>query len=343
MTDARVGDHSAPERTFNLSAVVRIPVIAKGERVGVLDEFVILDRDKYAEVTHLSISRPFGRPRLVVPWEKVISFDDDKVILEIDAVESYADAFPPSALLLKDYILDKKVLDQRGRELAVVYDIEMALIDNKLIVVDVDLSTAALLRRMRLGWLAKFFAKPAAKGNGDRVLWSSVAPLPEALGSLTGSVKLKVLRAQLSEIPPVDLADVLEELGHEHRMAIFAELDIAKASDTLEALEPKVQREMIASLDKTKAAHLINEMIPGQAADLLAVLPWWEVQALMELFADKEKAAKIAASREAGRESHPFLHFRVPEVRTGQDGRTDTRRIRAGGEAQRRDHLHLRH
>ena len=86
MSIAHVGNHSAPERTFNLSAVLRIPVIAKGERVGILDEFVIVDRDKYAEVTHLSISRPFGRPRLVVPWEKVTSFDDDKVVLEIDAL-----------------------------------------------------------------------------------------------------------------------------------------------------------------------------------------------------------------------------------------------------------------
>jgi magnesium transporter len=307
MSNAHAGNHSAPERTFNLSAVVRIPVIAKGERVGILDEFVIVDRDKYAEVTHLSISRPFGRPRLVVPWEKVTSFDDDKVVLEIDAVESYADAFPPSALLLKDFILDKKVLDQKGRDLAVVYDIEMALIDNKLLVVNVDLSTAALLRRMRLGWLAKFFAKPSAKGNGDRVPWRYVAPLPEAIGSFTGSVKLKVLRAQLSEIPPVDLADVLEELGQEHRMAIFAELDIEKASDTLEALDPKVQREMIASLDKEKAAQLINEMTPGQAADLLAVLPWWEVQALMELFADKEKAAKITAILE--KQDERVIHF----------------------------------
>src|ERR1035437_7171240 len=274
MSNAHAGNHSAPERTFNLSAVVRIPVIAKGERVGILDEFVIVDRDKYAEVTHLSISRPFGRPRLVVPWEEGTSFDYDKVVWEIDAVESYADAFPPSALLLKDFILDKKVLDQKGRDLAVVYDIEMALIDNKLLVVNVDLSTA---------------------------------PLPEAIGSFTGSVKLKVLRAQLSEIPPADLADVLEELGQEHRMAIFAELDVEKASDTLEALDPKVQREMIASLDKEKAAQLINEMTPGQAADLLAVLPWWDVQALMELFADKEKASKITAILE--KQDERVIHF----------------------------------
>jgi Mg/Co/Ni transporter MgtE len=78
-------------------------------------------------------------------------------------------------------------------------------------------------------------------------------------------------------------------------MAIFGELDTEKASDTLEALDPKVQRDLIASLDKTKAAHLINEMTPGQAADLLAVLPWWDVQALVELLADKEKAAKVTA------------------------------------------------
>jgi len=307
MINAHVGNHSAPERKFNLSAVVRIPVISKGERVGTLDEFVIVDRDKYAEVTHLSISRPFGRPRLVVPWEKVTSFDEDKVLVDIDSVESYADAFPPSALLLKDYILDKKVLDQKGRELAVVYDIGMTLTGNKLLVVDVDLSGAALWRRMRLAWLAGLFGTPSGAGSEHRVPWSYVEPLPEDLGSFKGAVKLKVLKEQLSDIPPVDLADILEELEPEHRMAIFHELDTETASDTLEALDPKVQRDLIASLDKAKAADLINEMTPGQAADLLGVLPWWDVQALVELLADKEKAAKIAAILE--KQDERVIHF----------------------------------
>jgi Mg/Co/Ni transporter MgtE len=129
-----------------------------------------------------------------------------------------------------------------------------------------------------------------------------------------GDLKLKVLKEQLSEIPPVDVADILEELGHEQRMAIFHELDVEHASDTLEEIDPRVQREMIASMDKEKAARLINEMTPGQAADLLAVLPWWEVQAIVELL-DKEKAIKVRALLEKQEEkildfaTSSFLRF----------------------------------
>jgi magnesium transporter len=295
MSDVKPGSQSAPDKEFNLSDLVKTPVVVTGDRVGTVDEFVIVDRDRYAEVTHLSVRRSFGRPPLVVPWEKVTAFDRDRVVLALDALEPYAKAFPPSAVLLKDYILDKKVLDQRGRGLAVVYDIGMVLTNHRLLVLNVDLSKGALLRRMRLAWLAKLFAKPSAPGNGGRVPWSYVEPLPEEIGSFTGNVTLKVLKEQLVELPPVDLADILEELAPEQRMVIFSELDTERASDTLEALEPRVQRDVIAVLEKERAARLIDEMTPGQAADLLAVLPSADVKVLLELLGDTGNAAKIAA------------------------------------------------
>ncbi len=293
MGDTNTAIRSATEKKFNLSEIVHTPATMKGERIGALDDFVIVDKDKYAEVTHITISRPFGRPVLVVPWDRVKSFDKKEVVLDLTSIESYAQAFPRNPLLLKDYILDKKVLDQRDRELEVVYDIGMALTNNKLFVLDVDLSKAALLRRMRLGWMTKLFSKPSEKENGDRVPWSYVEPLPEQIGSFKGNVKLKVLKEQLADIPAVDLADILEELGHEERLAIFTELDTERASDTLEALDPRVQREMIASLDKETVVRLIEEMTPGQAADLLAALPRWEAKVLIELLTDKEEIAKI--------------------------------------------------
>jgi len=85
-------------------------------------------------------------------------------------------------------------------------------------------------------------------------------------------VKLKVLKEELSKPPPVDLADVLEGLGHEQRLAIFDALDTEQASDKLEALDPKVQRDVIAALDREKVAQLVNEMTPGQAAKVQAIL-----------------------------------------------------------------------
>jgi len=281
--------------SFNLSELLGVPVVAKGGRIGTLDELVIVDRDKFAEVTHLCIARPFGRPTLFVPWEKVGSLGIDQVVVDLEDAEAFASAPPPSAILLKDYILDKKVLDEKGRELEVVYDIGLKLSAHKLLVIDVDLSKAALLRRIKLGWLAKFLIKPSDGGDGHVVPWSYVAPLPEELGSFKGDVQLKVLKEQLAELPPVDLADILEEMPPEQRIAIFGELDTERASDTLEALDPKVQRDLVASLDKEKIARLIAEMTPAQAADLLAVLPWWDVRTLMNFLDNRERAAKITA------------------------------------------------
>lgn len=319
---------------FNLSEVVGIPVLVGGARAGTLDELVIVDRDKYAEVTHLVVAQPFGRPPLVVPWENVASFEGRQVALSIDDVKSLGAVLPPSAVLLKDHVLDKKVLDERGREVEVVYDIGLTLAGGRLLVVDVDLSMGALLRRVRLGWLARLSRKQRAEGNGHRVPWAYVEPLPEDLGSFRGDVRLKVLKEHLAELPPVDLADVLEVLEPEKRMAIFAELDTEQASDTLEALDPKVQRDLIASLDREKAARLINEMTPGQAADLLAALASPDAHVLLELISDAEKAAKVKAILEKQEEraidfsTSGFLRF-APDMTVAR-ARVEFRRAAKG-------------
>jgi magnesium transporter len=327
MTDSKVPaegrQQSAHDRKLNLSELVDIPVLVKGERVGRLDELVIADRDRYAEVTHLVIAQPFGRPPLIAPWEKVASVGDRQVVLSVDDVKSLGTDLPPSAVLLKDYILDKKVLDERGREVEVVYDLGMTLTNGKLLVVDVDLSKAALLRRMRLGWLARLSRRSSEVANRNKVPWSYVDPLPEGLGSFKGDVRLKVLKEHLSELPPVDLADVLEVMGPENRMAIFGALDVEQASDALEALDPKVQRDLIASLDKEKAAHLVNEMTPGQAADLLAALASSDAHVLLELVTDAEKVAKVRAilgkqeERVIDFSTSGFLRF-APEMLVGR-------------------------
>jgi len=312
------GEKSTVAERFNLSDLVDIPVLANGEQIGKLDEFVIVDKDRYAEVTHVVVAPPFGRPPLVVPWEKVATFGGRRVVLSVEDVKSLAGALPPGAVLLKDYLLDKKVLDGRGREVEVVYDIGLNLTSGRLLVVDVDLSKSALLRRMRLGWLGRLSRRSGDEGNGNKVPWSYIEPLPGDIGSFKGDLRLKVLKEQLSQLPPVDLADVLEVLEPENRMAIFRELDVEQASDALEALDPKVQRDLLASLDKEKAASLINEMTPGQAADLLAALASSDVHVLLELITDPDKVAKIRAILEKQEErvidfsTSGFLRF-APE------------------------------
>jgi magnesium transporter len=85
-------------------------------------------------------------------------------------------------------------------------------------------------------------------------------------------VKLKTLKEQIADIPPVDMADIIEELNQKQRALLFNEMEPVHASDTLEEIDPNVQRELVSALDKKIIVQMINEMTPAQAADVLSAL-----------------------------------------------------------------------
>lgn len=278
---------------YFLSDVIGTKVYVHGKKIGKLQDIAIQEYVKIPEVTHFIVNRPFGHKPLLVPWEKVMEMSRREVILDIDDVEKYAGEPEESQVLLRDNILDKKVIDMDDNEIDVVYDVKLVARGGKLYVTDVDFSRYALLKRLGL--------KPVAKMLFDQGLlkketlsWAYVQPLPENIGRFKGDVKLNILKEKLSEIHPVDLADILEELGQEQSLAIFEELDIEHASDTLEEIEPRVQRALISSMDKERVADLIDEMTPAQAADVLSVLPAQDADEIMKLM-EHEESGKIEA------------------------------------------------
>jgi Mg/Co/Ni transporter MgtE len=167
--------------------------------------------------------------------------------------------------------------------------VKLAFQNGKLYAAEVDYSRYRALRRLGLHKLAKLLTD---RNQENRVSWLYVQPLPEGLGSFAGNIKLKVPKAQLKEIHPVDLADILEELEGGQRVALFNALDTEQASDALEEIEPPVQRQLIHAIEKERAAMLINEMSPAQAADILAILPRDEAAAILKLI-DQDKSSKV--------------------------------------------------
>jgi len=254
-----------------------------GKKIGRLADVAIIDEGKLAEVTHIVVARPFGYPPLVVPINKVTAMDARRITIGIENVNLYEGAPKSDALLLKDHILDKKVLDVEDREVEVVYDVKMTLINNHLFVTDVDLSKYGLLRRMGLKWLADLIYRPKDRPNQEIIPWTYIQSLPSDIGSFKGEVKLNILKERLHDIDAVDLADILEELDPAQRVAVFGELNTAHASDTLEEIDPSVQRQLLSQLRKERVAQLINEMTPAQAADVLSALPANEADDILSL------------------------------------------------------------
>jgi magnesium transporter len=279
------------EQSYFLTSILGNKVIWNKRKVGKLADIVIMDGN-IAEVTYFYVTRPFGYPSLLVPWDKVKSVGASEIAIDIEDMEKYQGEPTDKMVLLRDHILDKKVLDLDGREVDVVYDVKLVSRNQKLYATDVDFSRYGLIRRVHLKFLADFINKLAERMKDQTISWTYIQPLPKQISSFNGDVRLKVLKERLAEIHPVDMADIIEDLDHEQRVAIFDELETSHASDTLEEINPNVQRDLVSSLRKEKVARLINEMTAGQAADVLAVLPASEASSILELM-EPEKALKI--------------------------------------------------
>ena len=277
---------------YMLSDLIGLRASINGKKIGTLGDIIVTDAPRLPEVTHVRITRPFGYPALMVPWDKVEGITGRTIDLNITDPKSFESEPAPGQVCLKDHLLDKKVLDYDDNEVEVVYDIKLAALNSRLFVTDVDCSRAAFLRRIGLKRVANFIRSLAATIKDETIPWSYVQQLPEDIGAFRGNVKLNVLKARLPEIHPVDLADILEELDHGERIALFSQLDTEHASDTLEEVEPRVQRDLISSLTRARAAELVNDMTPAQAADLLAALPGADADAILALI-DPDEAQKV--------------------------------------------------
>jgi CBS domain-containing protein len=294
-----------------LSDILNVPVLRSGKKVGSLTDLVIMETAKVPEVRSLYVSRSFGRPSLLIPWENVHTLTGRGIEVIIGDLKPYETEPAEDVILLRDYVLDKKVIDLEENEIEIVYDIRLILRNKKLYVTDVDTGKAARLRRLGIGLLAKILYSSADTDAEQMISWKYIQPLPTNIGSFKGNVKLNVLKEKLSEIHPVDLADILEEVDHDQRVMLFSTLDHEHASDTLEEIEPKVQREIISSLSTEKVVQLINEMTPGQAADILSVLPSAEAHVILDTM-NAENARKVQAIID--RQEEKVIHYATQKI-----------------------------
>ena len=274
---------------FYLSEIIGRKVFLGARKLGKLQDLVIAETGKLPAVTYFLVARPFGHHALLVPWDKVVVITETEIVVDLERIEQYETDPGRSSILLKDYILDKKVLDLDDNEIDVVYDVKLIARNGRLYVTDVDFSRSRLLGRMGLRRLANLLS---GNDKAETLSWAYVQPLPEHIGPFSGDVKLRVLKEKLSEMHPVDLADILEELDPPQRLAVFNQLETGRAASTLEEVEPRVQRDLISSVHKERAAELINNMTPAQAADILAILPAADADDILKLV-DQENVRKV--------------------------------------------------
>jgi magnesium transporter len=270
-------------RYLLLSQIVNKKVQTQtGTGIGKLKDFVFKDDPHYAEVTNLIVGRSLGRPSLSVPWSNVVSVGTEKTIVQDPPEGQYPEIkYEEDQLLLRDKILDKRILDIEGFDVEVVYDIRLLLVDNKLFIIGADVGRHALMRRLGLGRVAKSVLENGSKE--DIIPWRYVQSIGADLTSTKGDVKLTIAKQGLRDIHPEDVADILEELSHDERIHVFNTLDSEAAANALEATEPRVQREILASTSTERAAQIFTHLSPVQIADIISILPHEDSEEFLEI------------------------------------------------------------
>ncbi len=103
--------------------------------------------------------------------------------------------------------------------------------------------------------------------------------------------ELEALRHYLTDQHPADIADLLETLDDEQRIAIFNLLQFDVAAEVLDETRTEVTRDLIDAIPAEKAADLLEAMPSDDAAELLSELHEDRAGSLLGLMEPDDAAA----------------------------------------------------
>jgi Mg/Co/Ni transporter MgtE len=171
-------------------------------------------------------------------------------------------------------LLDQQIIDTEGRKLVRVNDItflkECEGTHDVLHILEVDIGVRSIVRRLLRGIVSPAaIRKIQSRIPANSIRWEFCNILES---DPQRRVRLNISNRLLEGMHPADLADIVENLGHEDRAALFQTMDSESAAELLTEMDPELQPRIIESLEPDKAADILEEMEPSEAADVLSEL-----------------------------------------------------------------------
>lgn len=285
-----------------LSEFINLPVyrISDNKRIGKLVDLAAATAQVYPRVTGLMVRTHRGKAPIYIPWSSVkrMVFKEHLAVeYPQNGIEQHDKAAENEILICKTF-LDKQIISTEGYKIVRVNDLQLLIEDKakestNLWVVHIDVGFKGILRR--LGFLRA--VNSAFRWVTDRdikdefVSWKYVQPT--ATESVYASVQLKTDASKLSEIHPADLADILEDLGTDERLALIESLDHFTAAQTMQEMQFKNRLQIVESMEPVKLMPIINDMQMDEAVDLLDACEAHHRQAVYALL-PPEKVAELS-------------------------------------------------
>jgi len=259
----------------------------KGRRIGVVKDAAIVPLIDPVRIDRFLVGG--GWAWLTVRHDQVRSISLSGIHLRDENLTPYhSDEY---MLRVARDLLDQQVIDAHGRKVVRVNDLTFEVrheADGDVLrVLDVDIGIRSIFRRLMQGVLPPRWIRRMQNGIPPHSIpWEScniLEPDPQR------RLRLNISNRLLEEMHPADLADIVEELSHDDREAIFENIDSEVAADTLTEIDPDIQASILESLETETAADIVEEMSPDHAADALAEL---EEETSEEILEEMEHAPK---------------------------------------------------
>ncbi|MFH1622592.1 MAG: CBS domain-containing protein [Candidatus Omnitrophota bacterium] len=262
------------------SQLVNIDVLDKEDKfVGKLYDIVVGQADIYPKAIYLIISRGSMRRRYaIIPWGLVSERTNNSLRIELSLQEIHFDLLPDNRdkLTLRRDILDQQVVDTYNHNVIRVNDVQLLSVDNDLMVAHVDIGARGFVRRLgiesTIDRMVSLFNKKAGYLNKEKLIsWKDIQPL--SINPVSKTIKVNVSQHRLNEIHPADFSEIMLDLDHKHRIALFRTLDLEAKSAIFSLFDFPEQKSLLDDLTEKETVEIISNMPSDEAADLLDELP----------------------------------------------------------------------
>lgn len=258
-----------------LSQILGAEVADSADQIlGRVEDIVIRDIGTLYPPVVFLILKNGGKTRTIIPASAVEIWGRDVALSQTKAKIS-SEKTAEQDIFLKRDILDMQIVDVEGIRVVRVNDLKLAMIEGRLSVVAIDVSTRGLLRRLGLPLIG-----PLKKMREQLVDWKNV----HVVGGKSQYLQLKTSFKDMQKIHAADLAHILEDLSVRQRTELVQSLDQRTAARVLESLDPDVKKVLIQALGPERAASIVSEMSLDELVDLLKDLPKHEAKEVLSYF-----------------------------------------------------------
>jgi magnesium transporter len=264
---------------FYFSRVMGKPIYdLDGRKVGQLRDMAVSWEGSSPRVTGIKYAKNVQNH---IDINQIDKWDENGLRLKSKFDENKLNHLQDYEIYMGKWLLDKQIIDLKGSKLVRVNDIKLSWIHHRktsdIILVAVDIGMRGLFRRLGMEFLIK-------DRENNFVGWQYIKPIENKMANL----QLSYEQDHLSQMHPVDIAEIIEDLDYQERAEFIEDLDTEIAAEALAEVDLDTQVEIIENMDSERASDILEEMPPDEAADILGELPEEKSSELLNLMEPEE-------------------------------------------------------